>query len=42
MMQTGRAEGTITLDDSLLELVKTGAVSRDAARRNAEDPKRFA
>jgi twitching motility protein PilT len=42
MMQTGRAEGTITLDDSLLELVKSGQVSKDVARRAAEDPKRFA
>jgi twitching motility protein PilT len=42
MMQTGRAEGTITLDDSLSDLVKAGLVAKDAARRVAEDPKRFA
>ena len=30
------------LDDSLSELVKDGKISKDAARRVAEDPKRFA
>jgi twitching motility protein PilT len=42
MMQTGRAEGTVTLDDALSELVKTGQIAREVARRAAEDPKRFA
>ncbi len=42
IMQTGRADGMILLDESLAELVKTGQVSKDTARRFAEDPKRFA
>jgi twitching motility protein PilT len=41
VMQTGRAEGMTLLDDSLLELVKAGTVTREVARRVAEDPRRF-
>jgi twitching motility protein PilT len=41
LMQTLRAEGTCLLDDSLLELVKAGAVAKDVAKRYAEDPRRF-
>ena len=42
VMQVGRAEGMTLLDDSLFELVKSGQVAKDVARRHAEDPKRFA
>ncbi len=41
-MQTGRADGMVLLDDSIAELVKSGQVSKETARRFAEDPKRFA
>jgi twitching motility protein PilT len=41
VMQTGKSEGMKLLDDSILELVKSGRVSQDTARRYAEDPKRF-
>ncbi len=40
-MQTGRSEGMTLLDDSLFELVKSGQVRKEDARRVAEDPKRF-
>jgi twitching motility protein PilT len=42
VMQTGKAEGMMLLDDSLLELLKSGAITKDTARRYGEDPKRFA
>lgn len=42
IMQTGRADGMALLDDSIADLVKTGQVSKEIARRFAEDPKRFA
>ena len=42
IMQTGRGDGMTLLDDSIAELVKTGQVSKETARRFAEDPKRFA
>jgi twitching motility protein PilT len=42
VMQTGRSEGMTLLDDSLFELVKAGTVTKETARRVAEDPKRFA
>ncbi len=42
IMQTGRSEGMCLLDDSLFDLVKAGRVSKDVARRFAEDPRRFA
>jgi twitching motility protein PilT len=41
-MQTGRAHGLCLLDDALLELVQQGRVTKEAARRYAEDPKAFA
>jgi twitching motility protein PilT len=40
-MTTGRSLGMCQLDDSLLELVKAGTVSKETARRFAEDPKPF-
>lgn len=42
IMQTGRSEGMMLLDDSLTELVKAGTITRATARAAAEDPKRFA
>ncbi len=42
VMQTGKSEGMTLLDDSIADLVKTGQVTKETARRFAEDPKRFA
>ena len=42
VMQTGKAEGMALLDDSLFDLVRSGAITKDTARRYGEDPKRFA
>ncbi len=42
IMQTGRGDGMTLLDDSIADLVKTGQVTKEVARRFAEDPKRFA
>jgi twitching motility protein PilT len=42
VMQTGRSEGMTLLDDSIGDLLKAGTITKDAARRFAEDPKRFA
>ncbi len=42
IMQTGRADGMCLLDDSLQDLVKSGQITKQEARRHAEDPKRFA
>ncbi len=39
---TGRADGMLALDDSLRMLVASGAVTKETARRFANDPKRFA
>ncbi|MEM1204280.1 MAG: type IV pilus twitching motility protein PilT [Acidobacteriota bacterium] len=41
-MQTGGSRGMVLLDNSLAELVKQGTITQEEARRNAEDPKRFA
>jgi twitching motility protein PilT len=41
VMQTGRNDGMILLDDSIAEMVKLGQVTKEVARRFAEDPKRF-
>ncbi len=41
MMQTGRAQGMITLDASLQQLVGDGAISSEEARRHAVDRSRF-
>lgn len=40
-MQTGKAAGMITLDDSLLALVVAGTVTKEAARRIATKKDRF-
>ncbi len=42
VMQTGRAMGMCLFDDSLLELVKSGVISKEIARRQCDDPKLFA
>jgi len=42
ILQTGRSEGMCLLDDSLLDLVKSGTITKEAARRICDDPKRFA
>jgi twitching motility protein PilT len=42
VMQTGRSEGMTLLDDSIGDLLKAGTITKDAARRFAEDPTRFA
>lgn len=42
VMQTGRNLGMCLFDDSLLELVKSGTISKETARRHCEDPKPFA
>ncbi len=42
IMQTGRAHGNCLLDDALADLLKANQISKETARRNADDPKRFA
>jgi twitching motility protein PilT len=42
VLQTGKAAGMRLLDDSLMELVNTGKITKEEARRHAEDPKVFA
>jgi twitching motility protein PilT len=41
VMQTGSAQGMRLLDDSLVELVKSGAIAKDEALRHCADPRRF-
>jgi twitching motility protein PilT len=41
ILQTGAAQGMCLLDHSLEELVKSGAITREEARRHCEDPRRF-
>ena len=38
-IQTSRRMGMITLDDSLLELCKRGAITREVALENSQDPR---
>ena len=42
VMQTGKAAGMITLDESLQELLKAGTISADTARKLAVKKERFA
>jgi twitching motility protein PilT len=42
VMQTGRNLGMCLFDDSLLDLVKKGLISKETARLHSEDPKLFA
>jgi len=41
VMQTGRNLGMRLFDDSLLELVRAGTISKEMARHHCEDPKLF-
>ena len=41
VMQTGKAQGMLTMDDSLAELVRSGAISKEDARRRAVKKDRF-
>ena len=41
IMQTGKGAGMRQMDDSLLELVKTGTLAGDVAWKNASNPKLF-
>jgi twitching motility protein PilT len=41
VLQVGGAHGMCSLDASLAELVKTGAITRDEALRHCDDPTRF-
>jgi twitching motility protein PilT len=38
-IQTSRRMGMITLDDFLMDLVKKGAVDREVALENSQDPR---
>ncbi len=42
VMQTGRNLGMRLFDDSLLELVRAGTISKETARKHCDDPKLFA
>jgi twitching motility protein PilT len=42
VMQMGRNLGMCVFDDSLLDLVRKGTISKETARRYCEDPKLFA
>src|SRR5690606_1166190 len=42
LMQRGRNAGMIQIESSLAALLEAGAISRDTARRFADDPRRFA
>lgn len=41
ILQTGAAQGMCLLDGSLEQLVKSGAITQEEARRHCDDPKRF-
>jgi len=41
VMQTGRSAGMCLFDDSLLDLVRAGTISKATARKYCEDPKPF-
>lgn len=41
-MQTGASQGMLLLDNSLNDLLESGAITREEAAKHAEDPKRFA
>jgi twitching motility protein PilT len=41
IMQTGRSHGNCLLDDALFDLYKANQITKEVARRAAEDPKRF-
>jgi twitching motility protein PilT len=41
LMQTGKSQGMVTLDDSLAELLASGTIDKAQARRFAENKERF-
>ena len=41
IMQMGKAQGLRTMDDTLMELFKAGAITAEVAARNAMNPKSF-
>jgi twitching motility protein PilT len=41
VMQTGRNLGMCLFDDSLLDLMKKGVISKEIARRYCDEPKLF-
>ena len=41
IMQTGRSQGMVQLDDSLLELLKSGQITREVALANCDDRRKF-
>jgi twitching motility protein PilT len=41
ILQTGASQGMCLLDSALEELVKSGAITKEEARRHCEEPKRF-
>lgn len=41
ILQTGAAQGMCLLDGSLEQLVKSGVITQEEARRHCDDPKRF-
>ncbi len=41
IMQTGRKQGMVLMDDSLTELVNAGTITKEEAQYRATDPKRF-
>jgi|CXWL01.1.fsa_nt_gi twitching motility protein PilT len=42
VLQTGSTHGMCLLDQSLLQLVKAGTITKEEARRHADEPKAFA
>jgi len=41
VLQTGAAQGMMSLDASLAQLVQQGLVSREEAQKHSEDPKKL-
>lgn len=41
ILQTGASQGMGLLDESLAKLVASGAITKEEARRNCDDPKKF-
>ncbi len=41
VLQTGRKQGMVTMDDSIRELLKKGVITPEVARYHAEDPSRM-
>jgi twitching motility protein PilT len=41
VLQMGRGRGMRSMDESLMELVRQGAITKQAAARDADDPRPF-